>query len=159
LLYYSAGLKTKKINKHVGRFYPSAGARYPLELYIVSLNSQLPRALYHYYPKEHGLEKMWLYNENQIALCFDQDWIKKASIILLISAVFKRTTTKYGDRGYRHVLIESGHMGQNIYLISSALNLSCCSIGGFFDLKLNRLLEVDGVEEAIIYAFAIGHAL
>ncbi len=156
LLYYSSGLKNISSDKAANRFYPSGGARYPLETYLIALNIPLPRGLYHYYLKSHSLEKLLLFESFDTDIYFNQDWIRKSSCIIIISAVFKRNTMKYGDRGYRHILTEAGHMGQNIYLLSTAFNLNCCAIGGYIDDEINRLLEIDGVDESVVYVLAIG---
>lgn len=156
LLYFSAGINKvdpKNVNK---RFYPSAGARYPLEVYILSLNSELPKGLYHYYLKNHSLEKLLAFDEFDTGKYFNQDWIKTAPLIILVTAVFKRNTVKYGERGYRHILIEAGHLGQNIYLTSAAIDLSCCAIGGYKDTQLEKLLDIDGINESVIYVLAVG---
>lgn len=151
LLYFSAG----KINDD-RRFYPSAGARYPLEVYLISLNTDLEKGLYHYYVRNHGLEKLATFNTFKSSKYFIQDWLKNSSCLIIISAVFKRTINKYNDRGYRHILMEAGHLGQNFYLNSSALNLSCCSVVGFYDNRLNHLLDIDGLDESVLYTLAIG---
>ncbi len=156
LLYFSAGLKTNRSPWQADRFYPSAGSRYPLELYVLSLNSQLPKGLYHYYLKNHSLEKLISFDKFETGAYFKHDWVSQAALVIIISAVFRRNTTKYGDRGYRYLLIEAGHLGQNIYLTSTALKLSCCSVGGFFDDALNGLIDIDGIYESIIYAVAVG---
>lgn len=157
LLYYSAGINKSDPKNENNRFYPSAGARYPLEVYLIAQNiKNLPKGLYHYYLKNHSLEKLFTFDKFDTGKYFNQDWIKSAPIIILTTAVFKRTTIKYGDRGYRHILQESGHLGQNIYLLSSILDLSCCAIGGYMDDKLNKLLDIDGLNEAVIYVLAIG---
>ncbi len=64
---------------------------------------------------------------------------------------------KYKERGYRYILFEAGHLGQNIYLVSKALGLKCCAIGGFDDDKFHELLDIDGDNEAVLYAFAMGY--
>lgn len=156
LLYFSCGLKNNSPPFVANRFYPSGGARYPLEIYLLSLKTELPTGLYHYYVKNHSLEELSLFNKPDLYRYFRQKWTSRASLFILISAVFKRSTVKYGDRGYRHTLIEAGHVGQNIYLLSEALQLSCCAIGGFSDNELNKLLDIDGIDETVIYAFAIG---
>lgn len=156
LLYYSSGLKDRNSNKAANRFYPSGGARYPLETYFIALNSQLPRGLYHYYLKSHSLEKLLILDNFDSDYYFNQEWIRKSSCIIIITAVFKRTTMKYADRGYRHILTETGHLGQNIYLVSTALDLKCCAIGGYIDNKINKLLDIDGIDESVIYVIAIG---
>lgn len=157
LLYYSAGLKNRKNPENKYRFYPSAGARYPLEIYFLSLNSPIPKGLYHYYIKNHSLEKLLDIDRINLSDYFSQSWIIKASGLIIITAVFKRNTIKYLDRGYRHIFTEAGHVGQNIYLVSSALNIGCCAIGGFFDDTINKLIDIDGINESVIYVFALGH--
>jgi len=157
LLYFSAGLKVNKFPIFFKRFYPSAGAKYPLEIYTISLNTELPQGIYHYYLKSHRLEKLWLIkNKHEVINCFNQKWINDCALLILITAIFKRTIIKYGDRGYRYILIEAGHLAQNIYLLSSALELSCCAIGGFLDDKLNQLIDIDGLNESLIYVLAVG---
>ena len=158
LLYFTAGLKKEDLGLIANRFYPSAGARYPLEVYILSFKTDLTIGLYHYYIKNHSLEM--LSSSDSIDLNFDlifnQEWIKKASFLIFITARFKRNTNKYADRGYRYILMEAGHMGQNIYLLTEALGLGCCAIGGFVDGQLNKLLDIDGVEESILCVYAVG---
>lgn len=157
ILYYSAGLNKHKQTFGNARMYPSAGARYPLEIYVLPLNVKgLKKNIYHYYVKSHSLELIGKLETNDIISCFNQEFVSKASCLILLTAVFNRTVIKYGDRGYRYVLIESGHLGQNIYLTSTALGLGVCAIGGFIDKKLEVLLDIDGIKESIVYAFAIG---
>lgn len=160
LLYYSAGIKAfLKKNGSEKRFYPSAGARYPLELYPFVFNvEKIKSAVYHYHLKTHSLElllgKPFF---QQTMRQFSQPWIRKSAVLLVISAIFDRTQGKYKDRGYRHVMTEYGHMAQNIYLLSSALGLGCCSIGGFVDDGLNEILDVDGIDESVVGVVAIGN--
>lgn len=156
LLYYSAGLRNNSPPWQANRFYPSGGARYPLEVYVLSIDSELPFGLYHYYLKNHSLEFLPFLQTFKYSNYFNQRWITNTKSLLLISAVFKRTTLKYGDRGYRNILLEAGHLGQNFYLTAAALNLSCCAIGGYIDDAINGLLEIDGINESIIYAFTLG---
>ncbi len=157
LLYYSAGINRTDRKNAIRRFYPSAGARFPLEAYIVAQNiKNLPKGLYHYYIKNYSLEQLLALKDRKILSSFNQSFIEKSAAILIITAVFNRNTAKYGDRGYRHILIEAGHLGQNVYLLSSALELGCCAIGGYIDDEINKLLDIDGINESVIYVLAIG---
>lgn len=157
LLFYSAGIKNS--TESFQRFYPSAGGRYPLEVYALCLNTDFQRGLYHYYLKNHSLEELLTFEGFDFDKYFiQQKWIPKVPCFIIITAVFKRNTVKYGDRGYRHILAESGHLGQNFYLVSAALNLACCAIGGYLDDKINELLDIDGIEESVVYVLAIGNA-
>ncbi|MGB3019982.1 MAG: SagB/ThcOx family dehydrogenase, partial [Microgenomates group bacterium] len=114
LLYYSAGLRNK--NRKAGnRFYPSAGARYPLETYIVSFNTKgLKQGIYHYHLRSGKLEFLWTKKHFKEVLMknFNQDWISNAGALIVISAVFWRNEMKYRDRGYRHTLTELGALTQ-----------------------------------------------
>lgn len=158
LIYYSAGVKDKKLQSF-SRFYPSAGGRYPLETYLISLNTDIPKGVYHYYLKNHSLEELLTFAKFDFDKYFvPQKWIKKTACFIIIAAVFKRMTIKYGDRGYRHVLAEAGHLAQNFYLVSAALSLSCCAIGGYIEHKLEELLDIDGVDESVVYVLAIGNS-
>lgn len=154
LLYFSAG--SKDPTGLSGRFYPSAGGRYPLEVYLISQNSELPRGVYHYNIRYHSLETLLILDKFNADDYFNQDFIKKASIIILLTAHFKRNTIKYGQRGYRHVISEAGHIGQNFWLISTALDLAICGVGGYLDDKLNELLDIDGLKETVIYVLIVG---
>lgn len=157
LLYYSAGIK-KSSSGGAKRFYPSAGGRYPLEVYLAILNVDgVKQGVYHYYPKAHSLEL--LQNRpfrSELFRSFSQAWVRKASVLFIVTAVFFRTEVKYGDRGYRHVLVEAGYLSQNFYLVSTALGLGCCSIGGYIDDAINSLLDLDGVEESVVGVVAVG---
>ena len=164
LLFYSAGvIKKNEDNQNKGfRAYPSGGARFPLEIYLFSLqeSSELEKGIYHYNVKEHFLEK--LFGEKNLRKeiypkAIWQEMILKAPLVLVISAIFWRTTMKYKDRGYRYILLEAGHLGENIYLTSTALGIKCCAIGGFGDDELHKILDIDGKNEAILYAFALGN--
>jgi SagB-type dehydrogenase family enzyme len=82
--------------------------------------------------------------------------VLNASLVIFITALFERSVFKYGDRGYRYSLIEAGHIGQNLDLVCAALRLACLNIGGFFDRRVDELLELDGVSHSTIYSVAIG---
>lgn len=165
ILYYSAGItyKEKGDSKEVWdnsrRPYPSLGARYPLELYPVIIRSSgVPEGLYHYNVKYNAIELMTR-GDHMNAIIHatpEQEWIRNASLIVLLSAIFKRTEIKYGDRGYRYILLEAGHVAQNIYLIATSMNLGCCTVGTFLDDEVSQLLDVDGLNEAVIYIVVVG---
>ena len=159
ILFFSSGIVEISADWKEGRrFYPSAGARYPLEIYPIILGVRgLKMGIYHYDVKRHALEKILAGNFLKNVLNFiNQEWMRNASVIILISGVFERTRVKYGDRGYRYVLMEAGHVMQNIYLLCTAMRLGCCAIGGFIDDGFNELLDLDGEKESVIYIAAIG---
>lgn len=156
LVYYSCGIRENNPEMQRNRFHPSGGARYPVELYIVSLNTDLPKGVYHYNIRTHSLETLLLLDKFDFGEYCNMDFTKKSSCIFILTAVFLRTTMKYGDRGYRHIMIETGHIGQNMYLLSAGLNLGCSGLGGYLDDKLHKLLDIDGINEAVVSVTAIG---
>ena len=160
LLFYSSGIipGTKHWNS-TRRFYPSAGARYPLEVYLSASNVKgLKNGLYHYNVRGHLLDVLWQRQDlnKTISRLTNQDWVRKSNVIILITSVFQRTQTKYGNRGLRHIFLESGHLAQNIYLIATALGLKVCAIGGFVDDRINKIIDIDGKGEGILYILAMG---
>ncbi len=154
ILYFAGGVMPKTTSHR--RFYPSAGARYPLEMYVIALHSDLQKGVYHYYLKSHALEQLTEGINSDLRDIFIQNWTLSASCIIVITGVFNRTVGKYGERGYRYALIESGHIAQNISLVCAAMELNCCAIGGFHDRKLEELIDIDGSSESVVYAVAIG---
>ena len=140
------------------RTYPSGGGLYPLEIYPVLQRVEgIADGIYHYDPFAHELEELRTGNYHQqfAAMTFGQDMLATANAILFITAVLDRSMWKYGQRGYRYVWIEAGHLGQNLYLVAGALGLAPVALGGFYDAEANALLGVDGAESTI-YAICIG---
>lgn len=159
LIFYSVG-STKFLKPNAGdqRMYPSAGGRYPLEIYPFVFHAEsIPIGGYHYHVKTHSLEKVLDQPyAKRLFDYFDQDWLKQSSVIFVITAIFNRTEMKYGDRGYRHILTEYGHIAQNLYLLSQLYGIGCCSIGGFIDNGINQLLDLDFEDEAVVGVVAVG---
>ncbi|SRR6266566_19992 len=141
------------------RAAPSAGALFSNEIYAVALNVDgLEDGLYHYQPQDRSLECLQerdLRSDIEKAV-LHPEVVANASVVLIFVAIFQRTYFKYGERGYRFALIESGHIAQNFYLVSTALGLGAVALGGFLDDQLNELLGINGVDEAVIYLMALG---
>lgn len=160
ILQMSAGLvrPDKDLDKS-RRGYPSAGARYPLEIYFISLNAELDKGLYHYNIKENSLEILIKKNLSKWLLdtTGNEDWIVKSGIVVIITGVMDRTRIKYTDRGYRYILMEVGHVGQNISLLSTELGLGSCILGGFIDNKVNDLLDITFQKEYALSMITIGN--
>lgn len=141
------------------RAAPSAGGLYPIEIYPVVLRVDgIEPGIYHYQVKEHALALMKAgdYTEIVPPLLSGQAFTSKCAVIFLLTAIFQRTTRKYGERGYRFVMLDAGHIGQNMYLSSVGLGLGCLAIGGFYDREIEELLEIDGVEESPVYSLCVG---
>lgn len=140
------------------RTAPSAGARYPLEVYLVAGNvTGLQAGIYYYKNKEHALEmkKAGDSREKMRAASWDQSMITEAPVSIFLSAVFSRVTAKYGDRGRNYVYMEAGHAGQNIYLQSYALGCGTVAIGAFDDNGMKELFSLPPDQEPL-YVFPVG---
>ena len=139
---------------------PSGGGMYPLELYVMTRAvDTLEKGIYHYVPLHHGLEvvrRVTLPEPLLRYLFMGQYPVLKAAAIVMISAAPDRSMKKYGDRGYRYILFEAGHVAQNLNLAASALGLETLNLGGFFDDELNRMCGATLHEELPLYAVAIG---
>ena len=141
------------------RTAPSAGATYPLEVYLVVREDGvegLEPGVYHYNPHRHELEliRRGDYSLELMAACLDQSWVGEAAVNLVITAIYERTTKWYGERGYRYVYMEVGHVGENVYLQCEALGLGCVVIGAFYDGEVKEIL---GVEEEPMYVIPVGY--
>ncbi len=141
------------------RAAPSAGALYSGEVYLVAEKVVgLEAGLYYYSVAEHrlvGLRKGSLLEE-LLGAVERPAALEGASAVVLLSNVFGRYSRRYANRGYRYALIDSGHIGENLRLVGSALGLADASPLRFFDDSLNRLLELDGRDEAVCALHAIG---
>lgn len=162
LLYISAGLlkiNTKDIDLSK-RAYPSAGAKYPLEIYpLVLVDSSIKKGLYHYNVLENSLETLIhpLKSLDIKNIWMSQEYFKKASVIIIITSIFERTTKKYGNRGIGYSLIEAGHLGQNIYLMAQKLKIGCSAIGELREKEIIKLLDINPDEEQPVYYLALGN--
>ncbi|MEJ5352582.1 MAG: SagB/ThcOx family dehydrogenase [Melioribacteraceae bacterium] len=134
------------------RTAPSAGALYPLEVYVVIGNVEgVTRGVYKYYPLEHEIVKVRdgdVRNDLTIA-ALGQSCIAEGAIVIVISAVYERTTKKYGDRGIRYTHIEVGHAAQNVYLQAVSLNLGTVIVGAFQDDKVRKILKMSDEEQPL----------
>lgn len=151
IIYYSAALKPGTEN----RMCPSGGARYPIELYALVYDAEdISSGAYHYNVKENSLEQ--LRDEKPEYEAFFGDNITKSSAVLLMTGVLARLEVKYFESAYKFALIETGHIAQNINLLSQKLGLGCCCIGGFDNKKLIDYLDLVQEEEIPLYAVALG---
>ncbi len=127
------------------RTAPSAGALYPLELYVVAGAVEgLEAGIYHYLPWGHQLERTasgdWRKRLAQAVL--GQNWLAAAAFIIVFAGVFERTSRKYARRAGRYVHMEVGHAAQNLYLQAEALALGTVVVGAFDDDEVASILEL-----------------
>ena len=139
------------------RTAPSGGALYPLELTVaVRRVDGLGPGLYHFDPLDDVLETV---REGSVAIAATTpyaDVAAGAAAVVVVSAMFWRSRFKYGLRGYRFVLLEAGHVAQNLLLAAAALGLAAVPLGGFYDRRVDELLAVNGVDESALYLLCIG---
>lgn len=142
------------------RTAPSAGALYPLEVYVVVGHvNGLSVGLYKYQSQAHNLMRMASDDRrNQIGhTAGDQDWVGSNAVLIVFSSVDSRTTKKYGRRGIRYIHIEVGHAAQNVLLQAQALGLGSAVVGAFDDDSVEEILGLPKNERAL-YLIAIGKA-
>jgi SagB-type dehydrogenase family enzyme len=138
------------------RTAPSAGATYPLEIYLVVGEVEgLEPGIYHYSSSGHSLESV---KEQDIrnrlsAAALEQGMITRAPTSIVIAADYGRTTRHYGPKGIRYVHMEAGHVGQNISLQANALSLGTVMIGAFDDGQVREIL---GIDEEPLYIIPVG---
>lgn len=141
------------------RRVPSAGALYPLELYVaVRAGGQIRRGLHHYDPFAHRLERLSTADpDGPLAEALvEPALLECAAAVLLLTAVFWRTRFKYGQRGYRFALLEAGHVAQNALLAAASLGLPALPVGGFYDRAADAVAGVDGLDESTLYLLLLG---
>ena len=138
------------------RTAPSAGATYPLEIYLIVNRAEgLKPGLYHYLPSDHTLElkRSGNFGKKLAEAALNQEMVEKVPVDIVITVLYQRTTSRYGDRGRRYVHMEVGHVGQNIYLQAEALGLGTVAVGAFYDDKVKKLM---GIDEEVFYIMPVG---
>lgn len=134
------------------RTAPSAGALYPLEIYVVVANvKSLEPGLYKYNPNSHIIARILKGDiRDEISnSSLKQESITISSAIIIITAIYDKTSVKYGKRAERYVHMEVGHTGQNIYLQCTSIGLGTVMIGAFNDDALKRVLNLPDNENPL----------
>lgn len=134
------------------RTAPSAGALYPLELYIVAGDvAGLSPGVYRYRPEKHDLVLVVSGDRRKplASAALGQNWVRRAPAVLVITGVYERTTAKYGQRGRRYVHMEVGHAAQNVYLEATAKGLGTVMVGAFDDEQVQKVLSLPADHEPL----------
>lgn len=147
-----------------GLFRPvaSGGGLYPLELYITVINVEgLEPGLYHYNIEHHCLDALQRGKPDfeelgELLWLQDIEDPEQATMIVYVTAILQRSTLKYGDRGYRLVLLEAGEVIQNLALVGHSMGLGSLPLGGFMDNPLSEYLRIDGVDEVPLVPMVFG---
>lgn len=140
------------------RTYPSGGARYPIDVYLLLLRCEgIDPGGYMFDPRAFALRQIERRDFSaDVRGVFGEDWVASSSLVVFFVAQWERSRMKYGDRGYPFAFLETGHMAQNLILVGNRLGLRSCPIGGFWERKVEDLFHLVTPEEAPIYSLVIG---
>ena len=158
LLWASTGIQRVE-DGYEFRTAPSAGALYPIETYVVANNvKSLEPGVYHYAIRSHQLELLQQrdFRRRISAAALGQGMCATAAAVFIWTAVFERCKWKYGQRAYRYIYLDAGHIAENLALATVSLNLGTCEIGALYDDHVNAIIGIDGTEESTICMAAIG---
>jgi SagB-type dehydrogenase family enzyme len=137
------------------RAVPSAGHRYPLEIYIFFFKDtdEYRAGVYHYGVKEHLLEPVIIkpFSADDILSFSQEKFVNGANGFVCFSAVFNRTIDKYGSRGYRYILIEAGHVAQNLILAAKEKGVAIIPIGGSSEETIEQYIGLNSRYEGVVY--------
>lgn len=167
LLWSTQGVKKRIIQETAAGFIdltlrtvPSAGARHPLETFILLNNVEgFEPGLYRYIATKHKLQALEVTEDIQdeiVKACLGQEFLKTAAATFLWVADSYRTRWRYGERGIRYLFLDAGHVCQNLYLSATAIDAGACAVGAFNDEEINGLLGLDGTNLFVIYLATVG---
>jgi len=142
------------------RTVPSAGGLYPIETYVVvNAMDGLEPGVYHYVVRDHSLERLAAgrFGEALAHAALEQNQCREAPVVFVWSAVFGRTVWKYGQRSYRYVYLDAGHVAHALAISATSLGLATCQMAALFDDEVNALLGLDGKQESVVYMSSVGH--
>jgi SagB-type dehydrogenase family enzyme len=160
LLWVTQGVREQSGAGHTRRTVPSAGARHALETYLGVLNVEgLRRGFYRYLPLEHQL--VVEYRDKDAAekigwAAFQQNWMSGAATVFMWSAIPYRMEWRYGLAAHRVILLDAGHVCQNLYLACEAIGAGTCAVAAYDQELMDQLLKIDGKDEFVIYLAAVG---
>ena len=162
LLWCSQGVQSIRGKAYATlRTVPSGGARHPFECYLALQNVEgLTDGLYHYLPMSHRIE--FLSGMDDLrgfiseSLC-EQTWAAKANAVFYYSCVFYRAEWRYGIQAHAPVLMDSGHVTENLYLAATSIGLGGCAIAAVEPKLANNAFGLDGEEETVFYAMPVGN--
>ena len=157
IMWAASGITLKK--RYVSlRAAPSAGALYSVENYVsVQHVDDIPSGFYRYLPEDHALESLFDENPGPYLkrACLDQPFVGSAAFNVVWTAVVERFIYHYGERGWRYVYMDAGHIAENAFLAAEALGLGACPVGAFFDDEVIKLFSFDEGEFPI-YILSVG---
>jgi SagB-type dehydrogenase family enzyme len=158
LLWASTGISRRE-RGYEFRTAPSAGALYPIETYISVGNvTGINAGIYHYAIQSHALELIKK-GDCSVAVAnaaLDQRMCIEASVVFIWTAIFERSKWKYGQRAYRYIYLDAGHIAENLALAVVSIGMGSCPIAALYDEEVNEIVGVDGEAESVIYMSVVG---
>lgn len=160
LLWCTQGVKKTEAGLHTFRTVPSAGARHAFETLVLANRVEgLEPLLYQYMALEHKLGVVS--HDSRIAEkivfgCMGQNMVATSAATFIWVADVERMTWRYGERGYRYILLDAGHICQNLYLAAESIGCGACGIGAFDDDVMNETLGLDGERHFVVYVGCVG---
>ena len=161
LLWTTQGVKgIRGDNYATERTVPSGGARHPFEVYITVINVKgLEKGIYHYLPLSHELELIRLLDniENAVVESLDgQKWAGKSAAVFYYTAIPYRSEWRYTISAHKLILLDAGHVVQNLYIGCGAIGCGTCAAGDYDQALCDKLLQIDGKDEFVVYAAPVG---
>lgn len=135
---------------------------YPAEIYLLTRNdTAVPAGIYNYQVKDHALVQVWQsYSWSALqAACLWHPALERTHIALIVTAVFYRSAWRYGDRAYRRICLDIGHLLGNVELAANINDFRAHFIGGFVDAQMNELLYLDPEQEGVLAVVALANLL
>ena len=164
LLWATQGVTAKILTPMGGEYHlrtaPSAGGLYPIETYLCINNVQdLAPGIYHYAVPTHELDllKPGEFGPQVAHAALEQEFLAQSNVVFIWTAVFQRSKWKYLQRAFRYVFLDAGHIAQNLALAAEALSLGSCQVGAFYDDELNSIIDINGVQESVLYLSGVGY--
>ena len=160
LLWCTQGVRQTTGTYWTMRTVPSAGSRHAFETYLMINNVEgLDPGLYRFLAGTHRLQQVDMdpmVAHRITSACFDQQFVLRNSVVFIWTAVPYRMTWRYGERGFRDLHLDAGHVCQNLYLAGEAINCGVCAIGAFEDDMMNAILGINGSDQFVIYLATVG---
>ena len=160
LLWCTQGVRQLQPDVATFRTVPSAGARHAFETYLlVNRVEGVVPGLYRFLAIEHQLAEVRTgadLGDKLARACFGQQFVAASAATFVWTALAYRMTWRYGQRGYRYLLLDAGHACQNLYLSAEAIACGVCAVAAFDDAAVDRLLGIDGRKHFAVYLAAVG---
>jgi SagB-type dehydrogenase family enzyme len=160
LLWSTQGVSRAIPDRATFRTVPSAGARHAFETIVLTNRVDgLPPGAHQYLALEHRLMRLEFPSGlagRMADACLGQKMVRDSAVTFVWVANRHRMAWRYGERGYRYLFLDAGHVCQNLYLAAESIAAGACAIGAFDDERVNQLLGLDGVEQFVVYLASVG---